>query len=87
MEGLCNVIESKEFNFIWSNPHTFIDKGFFYLKGKHFDRSTRCNFQSNQPSKVAKFKTIKRLIEEHDYDEIERILSENITHSKAKWTI
>ena len=86
MEGLCDLIDSKDFNFIWSNPYTFIDKGFFYLKGKHLDKALK-TFQSNQPGKVTKFKTIKRLIEENNYDAIEELLSDNISHSKAKWTI
>ncbi len=79
-------MDNEEFNFIWSNPYTFIDKGFFYLKGKHFDKAL-ATFQSNQPSKVGKFKTIKRLIEERNYDAIEGILSDNVKHSKVKWAI
>ncbi|MFT3680163.1 MAG: DUF4304 domain-containing protein [Ferruginibacter sp.] len=86
VQNLCDLIDSKELNFIWTNPYTFIDKGFFYLKGNHFDKAL-ATFQSNQPSKVAKFKTIKRLIEEHDYAAIEGILLDNTNHSKAKWTI
>jgi hypothetical protein len=86
VESLCDLIDNKEFSFIWTNPYTFIDKGFFYLKGNQFDKAL-VTFQSNQPSKVAKFKTIKRLVEEHDYDAIKRILLDNTNHSKAKLTI
>jgi hypothetical protein len=86
VQETCDLIESKELEFIWANYYTFIDKGFFYLKAKKYDKAIQI-FQSNQHSKVPKFKTIKNLIDENNYDGIDKILIANLLDSKTKLTI
>lgn len=81
--AVCQMIDKDELNFLWSNPYTFIDKGFFYLKGGVYEKALKI-FESHQPSKVPKFKTIKNLISLEKYEEVQIILNDNVKSSKDK---
>jgi hypothetical protein len=44
-------------------------------------------FRRHSPSKVAKFKTIQRLVEQSQFAVIDGLLQENIQYQKRKWKI
>lgn len=82
-EKIVALCENKKFEFVWSNNLTFIDKGYFYLKAEEYDKALEI-FESKQPSKVNKYKTIKNLILTENYSEIQALLNKQIENTKDK---
>lgn len=82
-EQLWASFNDPDSRFLWRSATTFIDQGYICLKAKQYHQALSI-FQANKPSKVAKFKTIKRLIEEEAFTEIEEILLNNVHYQKEK---
>lgn len=84
--SISNLIAQEEFSFLWENPFTFVDKGFFYLYLKKYEDGLN-TFESGQPSKVPKFKTIKNLFDQKQFEAIDKILVENILFNRQRLKI
>jgi len=82
-DSLSDLITQEKYSFLWENPFTFIDKGFFYLYLKKYEEALN-TFESARPSKVPKFKTIKNLFAQKQFEAIDKILIENILFNKQK---
>jgi hypothetical protein len=79
---LLDIIDNDQYNFIWGNDPTFVDKGYFYLKCGQYDKAM--NTFKLKPSRVNKFKTIKTYVENKDFDQIQHLLKENVHHAKSR---
>jgi hypothetical protein len=85
-ESILSIATEQKFSFLWENPLTFIDKGFFYLYLKKYEEALSI-FESRQPSRVPKFKTIKNLFDQKQFEAIDRILIENTLFNTRKLKI
>ena len=85
-EMLCMDFDGSNPSFLWIPKSTFVDQGYICLKAGRYDKAIAV-FQANQTSKVPKFKTIKKLIEESRFTDVEHILVENCRLHKERLRI
>ncbi|MDB5150570.1 MAG: hypothetical protein JWQ57_4590 [Mucilaginibacter sp.] len=85
-EQLCYSFDDPALQFIWSIPANFVSRGYSCLKAGQYKQALSI-FEANRPGEVPKYKTIKRLIEELQFEEINAILNENIRFHKEKLKI
>jgi len=83
---LFNDFDGSNPSFLWTPKSTFVDQGYICLKAGQYDTAINI-FEANQISKVPKFKTIKRLIEDFRFTEIDHILVENTRYHKESLKI
>jgi len=83
---LIDTFEEDKFRFLWNRPTTFIDEGFLYLRSSRYAEGLAV-FRAHRSSKVGKFKTIQRLVEQSQFLVIDGLLQENIQYQKKKWNI
>ena len=74
------LIECDRHQFIWKNS-TFLHEGYFYLKCKQYDKAMNA-FQV-KPSRVNKFKTIKKYVENGEFERIDKQLQENVHYARS----
>lgn len=84
--NISELIAADKYAFIWSMPSTFVDKGYFFLKAGLYKAAIQW-WENHQPSKVPKFKTMKNLIIQGQYSEVNKILEENSSMARAKLKI
>lgn len=82
-QNIAELVTADTYAFIWWIPSTFVDKGYFFLKARLYHEAIQW-WENHQPSKVPKFKTIKNLISQEQYSEVEQILKENSGMARAK---
>ncbi|HZY35548.1 MAG TPA: DUF4304 domain-containing protein [Mucilaginibacter sp.] len=85
-EQLYHNFHDNSFRYFWANSYDFITKGYICLKTKQYKEAINI-FEANRPSQVAKFKTIKNFIEKEQFAEVDKILDNNVFHSKDKLKI
>lgn len=83
---LCIDFDGSNPSFLWTPKSTFVDQGYICLKAGRYDKAIAI-FQANQTSKVPKFKTIKKLIEESRFTDVKDILFENCQYHKERLKI
>ncbi|ANE51688.1 DUF4304 domain-containing protein [Flavisolibacter tropicus] len=84
--NISELVTADKYAFIWYIPSTFVDKGYFFLKAGLYKEAIQW-WENHQPSKVPKFKTIKNLISQEQYSEVNKILEENIRMARARLEI
>ncbi len=84
-QNIPELLISEKYKFVWWMPTTFVDKGYFLLKAGLYNEAIEV-WEKHEPSKVPKFKSIKKLTQEDRYLEIDKILKENgrMTREKLK---
>jgi hypothetical protein len=85
-EQLHDTFPADSYRYFWINHYTFITKGYICLRAKYYAKAIAI-FEASRPSQVAKFKTIKNLIEKEQFAEVDKILNDNIIYNRGKLKI
>ncbi len=85
-EQLCNSFDNPDLQFIWSISSDFVSRGYSCLMAGQYKQALSI-FEANKPGEVPKYKTIKRMIEELQFGEIDAMLTDNIRYHKEKLKI
>lgn len=83
---LYETIHDDSFRYLWITQYSFIPKGYICLKEKRYQEALTI-FEANRPSQVSKFKTIKNHIQNRQFAEINKILTDNVNYSREKLKI
>jgi len=85
-QNIPELLTADKYAFLWWIPSTFVDKGYFFLKAGQYTEAIQL-WENHQPSKVPKFKTLRNLVSQGQYAEVDKILAENGRMAKAKLKI
>ena len=82
-DQLITTFNAPQYSFLWRGQNTFIDQGYTYLMAQKYTEALDL-FCRNRPTKVNRFKTIQKWIEQKQFDQFDHLLEENIQYHKNK---
>jgi virulence-associated protein VapD len=85
-EQLIETFNTPAHYFLWQGQDTFIDQGYIYLKARRYNEALNI-FRAGRTSKVTKYSTIQKCIEQGQFDKIDHLLQDNIHYQREKWKV
>ncbi len=81
--GVVKIMDYNQYEFLWQCDVSYIYKGFFNLAAGRYAEALN-SFNEGRTSRIPKFKTIKKMIENKSFDEISLLLDANSEHVRKK---